>query len=283
MAIEKVRDFYGIKYLIPYNLTTRKPYCVLRVIGELTFENEIEAVELKGGHTSAPWDIEYGQPSPSLKGTVREYPAELFSILEPADITENSAEASGSISNVTNYQGTSIFKNIGIVSVTVNPSYKANLKFGEYVLVATGAQTLSLYIKGNVDAFEDIECLVASGISTTTTGSVQISDFGITLTVNGAPNYTVGDTMAFDVRPVNTGSTEILVGTGTEPTSFGLICVLPRKTDGVLHYIDIFNVSGRGMPWKAVSREFSEFEPNWKPAVRASDGALYKIVRVLGE
>lgn len=283
MTIEKVRDFYGIKYLIPYNITTRKPICLLRVIGELSYESEVEAVELQGGHASAPWDVEYGQPSPSLSGTVREYPAELFGLLETATITENSAEASGSISDVTNHQGTSLYKTNGITNVTVHPSYKSNLKFGEYVLVATGAQTLSLYIKGLHDSFEDIECLVASGISTTTTGAVQVTDYGITLTVTGTPAYTIGDTMAFNVRPVNTGSTRILVGSGEAPSNFGLLCVFPRKTDGVLHIIDIFNVSGSGIPWKGVSREFSEFSINWKPVVRSSDSAVYELIRVLGE
>ena len=123
--------------------------------------------------------------------------------------------------------------------------------------MATGAQTLSLYVKGLTDDFSDIECLVASGISTTTTGSVTVTAAGIVLTVTGLPAYTVGDTMAFDVRPVNTGSTEVLVGTGNEPSNFGLMCIFPRKTDGVLHAIAIFNVAGRGMPWKGVSREFS--------------------------
>ena len=283
MSIEKVRDLYGLKYLIPYNITTRKPYCVLRVVGELSFENEIEAVELLGGHSNAPWDIEYGQPSPTLTGVVREYPAELFEILETTTITENSTEASGSINNITNHQGTSLYKSPGITNVTAHPSLLSSLIFGEYVLVATGAQTLSLYVKGLTDDFSDIECLVASGISTTTTGSVTVTAAGIVLTVTGLPAYTVGDTMAFDVRPVNTGSTEVLVGTGNEPSNFGLMCIFPRKTDGVLHAIDIFNVAGRGMPWKGVSREFSEFNINWRPTVRASDGAVYKLIRVLGE
>lgn len=283
MTIEKVRDFFGIKYVIPYNLTTFKPLCVLRAIGEISFENEIEPVELQGGHADAPWDVEYGQPSPTLKGTVREYPAELFELMETTTITENAAETSGDIGTITNGQGTSIFGGAtGISNVTVSPSYLANLKFGRYTLVATGAQTLSLYIAGLTDSFEDIEALVVSGISTTTTGSVAINAAGIGLTIVGAPNYTVGHTAYFEVRPVNTGSTEILVGTGNAPTAFGVRCVFPRKADGVLHYIDIFNVSGRGMPWKGVSREFSEFDINWKPTVRASDGAVYQIVRVLG-
>ena len=283
MSIAKVVDLYGLKYLIPYNITTKKPFCVLRVVQEINFENTIDAVELTGGHASAPWDIEYGQPSPAFSGTVKEYPAELFQILETTTVDENAAEASGSISNLTNHQGTSIYNAIGITNVTTHPSYLSNLKFGEYVLVATGAQTLSLYIKGLVDGYDDIEGLVASGISCTTTGTVQITDYGIALTINGAPAFTTGDTAAFDVRPVNDGSTEILVGSGDAPSNFGLLCVFPQKTDGALHIIDIFNVSGQGLPWKAVSREFSEASINWKPAVRSSDGALYRWIRIAGE
>jgi hypothetical protein len=66
------------------------------------------------------------------------------------------------------------------------------------------------------------------------------------------------------------------------PSNFGVRCVFPRKTDGVLHYIDIFNVNARGMSWKGVSREFSEFEINWSPMARAADGAVYEFCRVLG-
>jgi len=36
------------------------------------------------------------------------------------------------------------------------------------------------------------------------------------------------------------------------------------------------------MPWKGVSREWSELEINWKPTVRASDGAVYQVTRCLG-
>lgn len=283
MTIEKVRDFFGIRYVIPYNITTKKPLCVLRAVGEISFENEIEAVELLGGHVEAPHDVEYGQPSPTLTGTVREYPAELFEIMETVTVTENSAETSGDIGTVTNHQGTSVFKSPGITNVTANPSQLSNLKFGMYVLVATAAQTLDLYVAGLVDEFLNIEAKVVEGISTTGAGSVQVDAAGIVLTITGTPAYTTGDTCAFEVRPVNTGSTEVLVGAGTSPSNFGVRCVFPRKTDGVLHYIDIFNVSGRGMPWKGVSREFSEFTINWKPIARSSDGAVYQMVRVLGE
>lgn len=283
MTIEKVQDLFGIKYVIPYDLTTFKPLVILRAVGEISFETNVDQIELVGGHADAPYDIEYGQPSPTLKGTLREYPYQLFEIMETTTITNNSTEASGHIASPTNGQGTSVFGGLNkITAVTANPALLANLKFGRYTLVATGTQTLSLYIAGLVDSYEDIEGLVVSGISTTTAGSVSINAAGIVLTITGLPNYTVGDSCYFDVRPVNTGSTEILVGTGNAPADFGVRCVFPRKTDGTLNYIDIFNVSGRGMPWKGVSREFSEFEINWKPKVRASDNAVYQKVQVKG-
>ncbi len=281
MAIEKVRDFFGIKYLIPYNLTTYKPLVVLRAIGEIAFENKVDAVELMGGHTNAPYDVEFGQPSPSLTGTVREYPSELFQIMETCTVTENVAEASGSVSSPTNAQGTSIFKvSNGIQGVTVSGA--ASLIFGQYVFVALTATTLALYVNGLSDSFLDMQGNLVATITTTTAGSVAVAAAGITLTVVGTPNYTVGDSFYCEVRPINTGSKQILVGTGTVPTNFGVRCIFPRKTDGVLHYIDIFNVSARGLSWKGTSREFSEFDIDWKPLARSSDGAVYQMVRVLG-
>lgn len=280
MAIEKVRDFFGIKYLIPYNITTKVPLVILRAIGEISYENSVDKVELVGGHADAAYDVEYGQPSPTLSGTVREYPSELFEIMETCTVTDYSAEASGSVGTMTNANGTSIVKNNGLTGVAVGTA--ANLVFGQYVLVATGAQTLELRINGLSDSFLDMQGLVVATISTTTTGSVAVAAAGITLTVTGTPNYTVGDTAYFDVKPINTGSTKVVVGTGTVPTNFGVRCVFPRKSDGVLHYIDVFNVSARGMSWKGVSREFSEFDINWTPVIRSSDNGVYEVVRVLG-
>jgi len=282
MSIEKVRDFFGIKYLIPYNLTTKKPLVVLRAVGEVSFENSVEAKRLTGGHAEAPFDVEYGQPEPSMTGVAREYPAELFQIMETVTVTENDAEASGALAaSPTNAQGTSI---IGATNgiTTLGVTTAADLIFGQYVLVATGAQELDLHINGLASEFDNIEARVVEGISTTVAGSVAIAGTGITLTVVGTPNYTIGDTAYVDVRPINTGSTSILVGAGTAPSNFGVRCIFPRKSDGVLHYIDVFNVAARGMSWKGVSREFSEFEFNWSPLARSSDGAVYEIVRVLG-
>lgn len=280
MSIEKVRDFFGIKYVIPYNLTTFQPIVVLRVVGEISFENKVDQIELKGGDTQAAWDIEFGQPSPTLKGTVSEYPGEIFQIMETCSNVHNAAEVGGSITSPTNGQGTSIIKSPGITSVTI--SQATSLIFGQYILVATGPTTLDLYINGLVGAYDTVQGRYIATISTTTAGTVALATAGISLTITGTPSYTVGDTAYMEVRPINTGSTVVVVGAGTAPSNFGVRCVFPRKSDGVLHYIDVFNVSARGIGWMGKSREFSSFDIEWKPQARASDGAVYQMVRVLG-
>ena len=122
--------------------------------------------------------------------------------------------------------------------------------------------------------YEDLDCSSA--------GTIDIDALGITVTVVGTAAFTIGDTLSADLRPENTGSTEVLVGAGTVPSNFGVRCIFPKKSDGVMHFIDVFNVSARGMGWKGVSREWSEFDFNWSPQARASDGAVYQMTRVLG-
>ena len=281
MAIEKVRDFFGIKYLIPYNRTTKKPLVVLRVIGELNFTNDVEEIKLVGGHSEGAHDVEFGQPEQAITATVREYPAELFSLMETCTVTEFTAAAGGALAaSPTNGQGTSVIKSLNGIS-TINIVTAADLVFGQYVLVATSATTLDLYINGLVNSFDNVQGRVVSGITTSAAGTVQVSGYGISLTVVGTPNYTVGDTAYVDIRPINTGATKVVVGSGTVPSNFGCRCIFPRKTDGVLHYIDIPNIAGRGLNWGSVSREFSETEINWTPLVD-TDGTIYTMFRVLG-
>jgi hypothetical protein len=202
--------------------------------------------------------------------------------METCTVTENVAEASGSVGSPTNHQGTSIIKAAnGITGITGNPSETANLALGQYVLVATAANKVDIHVNGLGEDYLSMTGVVVEDV-TCTAGTIDVDALGICLTVNGTPAFTTGDTAALEVRPINTGSTEILVGSGTVPSNFGVRCIFPKKTDGVMHFIDVYNVSGRGMPWKGVSREFSEFAINWKPMARSSDGAVYQLTRVLG-
>lgn len=284
MSIENVRDFYGVKYLIPYNRTTKVPYMVLRAIGEISFENKIDENRLEGGHADAPYDVEYSQPQPSLSGTLREYPHELFSLVETATLTENAAEANGTVTTLTNQQGSSVQNGTnGVASVAVKTAQKANLIFGEIILRATAAQTLEVLANGLTDGFlnHDGQVVATIDCSAGGPGTVDIDAIGVTITLAGTPAFTTGDTAIFESRPENDGSKDILVGTGVAPVEFGLRCVFPRKADGVMHWIDIFRVSGRGLPWRGVSREWSEFEINWIPLLN-SDNSIYRMVRCFG-
>jgi hypothetical protein len=282
MPIPKPRDFYGLKYLVLYDLLTRAPHVLLRVVSEMAYESTQDRVPLQGGDSEAPWDVEYSQPDPTMTCTVREYPIELYQVVETTTISTNAAESNGSASGLANVQGTSVFDGSnGVSAVAVKTAEKANLKFGKYVFKATAAQTLEVYVLGVASGFDNIKALFVTSVDCSSSGTVDIDSLGITLTVTGTAAFTTGDTAVVDIRPENLGSESVIVGKGTVPSEFGLMCIFPKKTDGVLHYIDVFRCSARGMPWRATSREWSEFELNITPLVN-TDNSIYEMVRCIG-
>ena len=64
---------YGVKYLVPYNLTTMKPIGLFEVLGAVEVGREIEQMLLEGGHADGPWAVEAGSPSNSISATIKEY------------------------------------------------------------------------------------------------------------------------------------------------------------------------------------------------------------------
>lgn len=281
MSIPNVRDFFGVKYVIPYDRTSKVPKLILRAVGEFKYEVDQEQIPLTGGDTEAPWDVEFGQPDPTLTGVLREYPKELFQITESATVVTNAAESGGSVTTLANGTGTTVMNaSNGVSAVAVKAAQKANLKAGRYIFKATASQTLEVYVAGVATGFQDIQGLYVTTVDCSTPGTVDIDTLGIQITVTGTAAFTTGDTAYTDVRPENTGSEEITIGGGTTPSEFGVLCIFPQKTDGVIHYIDIKRVSGRGLPWNAVSREWSELDISWKP-LADTDGSVYKLNRIL--
>jgi hypothetical protein len=280
MPIEKVRDFYSIKFLIPYNMTTFKPFGVFRVIQELNFERTIDLNDLTGGHIAGAWDTEPGQPENSLTGTIREYPYFAFEILEGADTIETAVEATGNIGSVTNKNGTSVVDaTTGIASVIAKSGEEDNIKGIRYVFVATGASTVDIYVHGDA-TFANIQGAVVENVTVPGTGgTVDVDSLGITITGgSGAISFTTDDTAYADTRPIHSGFGQTQVGQSIDVIQrFGLICVFPKKSDGAQFFIDLPEVVAAGMPWAGVSREWSEFALNAKPIVNSDTDSVYTL------
>lgn len=283
-TIQKVRGFYGAKYAIPYNIATGVPCGVFRVLQEVNFERKVEFNDLNGGDSMGAWDSEMGQPENSISMTLKEYPNFAFSLLEDATVTENAAEASGYVGTASNKTGTSIVAATGITAApVVKSAKKANLPAGRVVLKATAATKLKVYVvglpKGDGTFILDDASVVAE-ITVSTGATVDIDNIGITLTGGAsATAFTIGDTAIFDVRPVNNGSSIVTVGsTNSSADEFGLMLVFPQKSDGQLYYIDIFRVKAFGMPFKSVTRDWSDFQLSGKVIYDSTNDGLYKAV-----
>ncbi len=280
MAIEKVRDFFGVKFAIPYDTLTFKPFGIWRVIQEFNMERSVEFNDLLGGDIQGAWDSEAGQPENNLTGTLREYPFFSFEVMEDSITTETAGEALGSIGTIANKSGTSVFDaTTGIASVAAKGGEEANIKGIRYVFVATGPATVDIYVHGSAD-FLDIDGVVAQGVIVPSTGgTVDVDVLGITITGgSGTVAFVTDDSAFLDTRPIHSGFGVTPVGSQfAKANEFGMITVFPPKSDGAQFWIDIHKIKALGMPWQAVTREWSEWTFTGKPIIDTSVDALYTL------
>jgi hypothetical protein len=280
MAIEKVRDFFGIRYGIFYDRCTLKPTGLFRVIGSVEFGRSVATVPLTGGHIDAAWDVETGQPENTLSMTLREYPFPAFKIFEDADTTETAAEALGNVGTIVNNGGTSVFDaTTGIASVTAKAGEEANIKGVRYVFEATGANTVDIYVHGD-DVFENIQGLSVLGVVVPSTGgTVDVDELGITITGgSGTVGFTTGDTASVLTRPIHNGFGITVVGNSDATVqNTGAIFVFPKKADGAQFWIDVPSMVGKGMPWNGTSREWSEYTVEATPLYDSKTDSVYTV------
>lgn len=285
MTIQRVYDFFSMKYIIPRDKTTKaiKSDSIFRAIQNIEYSNEIEAVKNFGGDAPGPWMIEGGQPDPSLTMEVTEISKGMYSAFENSTVTENSAETSGSVGTFSNTSGTSIYDGSnGISAVAVSTTNYANLKAGSYIFKkGTLATDINIYVAGLVSAFDDTSGLMESDVDCSTPGSVEVASLGITLTVAGTANFGSTDVAVLeDVRPANQGSNQIVVGNSDNPSELMMTFVMPKQSTGDIYYIDMPRVwVPGGLAFGAATREFSTMTINASPLV-SSDNSLYTMNQI---
>jgi len=98
-----------------------------------------------------PWTNEDGNISAELNLNCSEYPNFLFELFLGKAVTDVTAEASGNASTLTDFYGTSVVDAAGFLG-TITVGTAADLKFGKYIVKATGTNTAKVYCSTNVDA-----------------------------------------------------------------------------------------------------------------------------------
>lgn len=291
MALSDPRILFGVHSVTPYNRTTGIPYGLLRVLGNSSLALSGEQIDLFGGSARFAWETADGTISSEMTLAVKEYPDFLFELFLGKPVTSNSAEATGNVSAITNKNGTSVVSaTVGIASVAATGADEADLKFGRYVVVATGADTVDVYIMSDVDfargtdgVYLDDSLKIATGVTIPgTSGTVALADYGLTFTGgSGAIAFTTGDTATFEVRPINSGSTTVRIGSTSDVFPFfGAVVMAQQKADGRMFEVDAFKCKSLGMPINFQEKAFSEFEVTVKLVYDSAKNGVFDVREV---
>lgn len=266
MALSSPRILFGIHSICPYNRVTSKPYGIMKVVGSASLGLSSELEQLFAGSNKFAWAAEAKTVNAELSIKLKEYPNFLFELFLGAAVTDNSPDASGTVSGFVNVKGSSIKNNTnGLSAITV--SAEANLKYGKYMLVATAAGTADLYALSDVDLLRGVDGAFTD--DTLKIGSIDISSAtedlgttnGLSFTKAGTPAFVTGDTAEFYVRPKSSDSAEIVIGSAaTTFPAFGAYIVAQKRADGSIFDIEVYNAVANGMPVQLEENAFSQPE-----------------------
>ncbi len=267
MPLANPRILYGVHSLSPYRRSDKLPYGILKVIGSASIALSSEQELLYAGSNKFPWAAEGKTVSTEFTAKVKAYPDFLFNLFLGATTTTNAAEAGGSVNNFANFLGTSIQNATnGVSTIIAIPSTgAANLKTGKYVLKATAATQLKVYLLSDVDArgaaADYVDDTLEVATLTVTAGTNDIASLGLRLTGVGTIAFTIGHTALFEVRSPNTQSTTIVIGqAGLTLPNFGCVLLAQKRATGEIFEIDAPNCVGAGLPMSFEEQAFSQPE-----------------------
>lgn len=259
MSLSNPRIVFGIHSISPYSRTDKLPYGILKVIGAANLSLQAAVEQLYGGSNKFAWAAESKTISSEISCKVKAYPGFLFQLFLGGTVTDNAAETGGSVTTLTNFKGTTAKSaTIGVASVSVKSGSEADVKFGKYIVKVASATTVDVYAFSDVDFARgtdltyqsDLLKITASALTIATGADVDIPNTGLKLTGgSGTIAMTVGDTASFSARPINTSSSDIIIGNDiTALPAFGAILLAQKRATAEMFEIEAFNAIGSGMP-----------------------------------
>ena len=270
MALSAPRVAFGVHSCTPYNTSTGEFYGILKVLKGSSLSLSGELQKLMGGASKYPWAVEDGAISAEMSLKFSEYPDFVFTLFLGATPTATTADTDGDVSTAANKYGTSVISAAnGISGVAATGADESDLKFGKYVIKATGTAAFDLYYSSDCDigrsnngTYEsDLLKVTASPLSVASGNAVSTA-FGLTFTKAGTPNFTTGDTAQFMVRPINSKAMSVNVGAVADQTfpEFGAIVMSQKRGNQEMLELDAFRCKAAGMPINFESNAFSEAE-----------------------
>ena len=259
MSRSAPKSIFGVHGVTPYSRTTGLPYGELRIAKNSSLSMQGDLIDQFGGSSKYPWASEEGAITAELSLNIGELPNFIYELFLGVAPTAASAQSSGSISTITDKNGTSIVDATnGIASVFLLSGSSANLKLGKYVVKAVGTDTFNVYLNSSIDqgrgtdtTFLTDDMCVASAVAFTASVA-SVPALGLSFAQIGTLAFTTSDTATFEVLPVNSSSDSVRIG-GTVATSFpeyGALVYGQKRggTTGQMIEFDCFRCKSAGMP-----------------------------------
>lgn len=290
MALSAPLTIYGVHSVTMYDRATWEPFGIMKVIGSLNLNMTGSMNDLYGGSSRYAWESEPGTISAEMTMSVKEWHPMGFEKWLGATVTENAAEAAGSVTTLTNRKGTSVVvATTGIASVGLKSGSSADLKDGLYVVKVTGAAAVDVYAMTDMDFDEgtdlsfindDLKITTAPLTITTSGGKTEIPSLGVEFTGgSGTIGMTTGDTASFEIRKINVGSVEVDFGQANVSfPAFGMKIASQKKGSGSTLRTQLFNCKGIGFPLPMSEMEWASADVT----IRAfRDSTLDKVGRMV--
>lgn len=293
MGLSAPRIVFGVHSLSPYSRTDHTPFGILKVIGSANINLQSALEELYGGAQKFSWAAESKTIKAELACKVKAYPGFLFTQFLGGSVTDNVAETTASVTALTNFKGASVMvATTGIASVGVKSGSESKVKFGKYVVKAASATTVDVYLLSDVDMARGADGLDyqndalkinAAAITITAATPVDIPNTGLQLTGgSGVIALVSGDTATFSARPINNGSSDIVIGAAsTTLPAFGAMILAQKRATGEMFEIEAFNCIASGFPINFDEMAFSQTELKVSCIYDSAQDAVFKIRSVI--
>lgn len=288
MSLSEPRSIYGIHSVSPYDRSTGEFYGELRVLENSSLAITAELIDLMGGSNKYSWQTEIGQMTAEMSLAFSEFPNFVFELFAGNAPTTNTAEATGSVTSLTDVNGTVVEATTGIATVGIVTGSESDLKFGKYIVKVITPTTVDVFFSSDADIGRgtdgeyqnDLLKITATPLTITAGAPVTIPNFGIELTGgSGAIALTALDTAEFYVRPPNSKSMDVVVGARTSQNFpyFGAILVAEKQGTGELTEIEAYKCKGAGLPIGLARNAFSPAEVTVKLNYDSAKDGVYAI------
>ena len=265
------QGIYGLWSVTFKDRVSKLPEAIIKVAAEFTFPHSADMEDYVGGGSKFVLASEPKYIKADAAFNIKQFNANSFKYIGSGTYTPGTAETSGAVTTLTNAKGTSVVNaTTGIASVALKSGSTADLKAGDYTVIATSATHVDVYCDSDIDFggiwtspagtagvyVDDTLKITATPLTISTSGALStVADFGVDLVGgSGTIAMTSGDTATFSVRPANVINETVTLG--DRNTFFKTYSVsaysVPKSITGEIFYIymPIVQVSGLDLQLK---------------------------------